>query len=211
VKVLLKQGVIILSKIPPEKYYEACITHHLVNEFDTQLDIKLYPFSISQIEENDRGFDFGYEFDSYSFFIQYKKPHMHEIETKKTAWKINIDQLKTIRSNDIGLRTFYVLPGFTNTSEWYDGLDQSYFVDAARLYNHNIGKLMQKTTTLNSDSEILRHWSYYFNINIRKQSNTALRKSTGYKLTSTDIIEYINQLDHMDKDSMWLYLIKKEF
>lgn len=36
-----------MRDIPPEKYYEACLTYHFVRQFEL-IGGKLYPFSISQ-------------------------------------------------------------------------------------------------------------------------------------------------------------------
>ena len=49
----------IQGAIPPERYYEACITHHLVRLAEMR-GRRLYPFSISQLREKACGFDFGY-------------------------------------------------------------------------------------------------------------------------------------------------------
>lgn len=199
-----------MSKIPPEKYYEACITYNLVNEFDLQFDIKLYPFSVSQIEENDLGYDFGYEFSAKSFFIQYKKPFLHDVESKLTTWQIDISQLSTIISNDIGIRTYYALPYFTSTMSWYEGLQNTYFVDSIRLHNSLKDKLKQNTVNIKSINNYLREWDYFFNSNMKSLSNLALKSDLVDNNNLNDIVDYVKRLDYDEKENLWLYLLKKE-
>ena len=43
-----------MSKIQPEKYYEACITHHLVSHFEYMLDKKSILLVSVRLKKNRR-------------------------------------------------------------------------------------------------------------------------------------------------------------
>ena len=49
-----------MDYFPPEKYYEACVTYHIVRYYEENFDERIFPFSISQIQEKREGYDFGY-------------------------------------------------------------------------------------------------------------------------------------------------------
>lgn len=111
--------------MPPEKYYEACITYHLVRYYKTLYDKELYPFSITQVRERKLGFDFGYELSRGKLFLaQYKRPVMKR--DGRYAWQINRAQLDAL--SEVPAPAFYVLPAFSGVKEWYEGLDKSYFL-----------------------------------------------------------------------------------
>lgn len=42
------------EKFPPEKYYEACITYHIVRYCEEKQMGRIFPFGISQIQEKKR-------------------------------------------------------------------------------------------------------------------------------------------------------------
>ena len=48
-----------MSNLQPKKYYEACITYNIIVELN-RMGKKVYPYSISQRQEKEEGFDFGY-------------------------------------------------------------------------------------------------------------------------------------------------------
>ncbi|HHY25545.1 MAG TPA: hypothetical protein GX523_02115 [Desulfitobacterium dehalogenans] len=196
-----------MSKIPPEKYYEACITYNLVYEFNIKYDIKLYPFSISQIEEKEKGYDFGYELSNDSFFIQYKKPSLFDINTNKYSWKIDNEQLHIINRSNINIKTYYALPGFVNTSKWYEGLDLTYFIESVKLGNILKSKNGQKTATLHSTNNGLRSWSYYFD---SKQNLRNLARCDILEPITLDAVKkYTLSIDEESKNITWLYAIRK--
>lgn len=198
-----------MSKIPPEKYYEACITYNLVNEFNIKYDIKLYPFSISQIEEKDKGYDFGYELSIDSFFIQYKRPNLIDITTNMFSWKIENEQLHTINCSNIALKTYYALPIFVNTDKWYEGLDLTYFIESVKLGNILKDKNLQKTATINSNNKGLRLWSYYFDSKWKYLHNVA-RCNMLEPITFDAVKKYTLNMDEESKKITWLYAIRKE-
>lgn len=199
-----------MSEIPPEKYYEACITYNLVCEFDINYDIKLYPFSISQIEEKDKGYDFGYELSNDSFFIQYKRPIAYDVNSKKFSWKIDNEQLNTINYSDVGLKTYYALPTFVNTSEWYEGLNLTRFIESVKLAqvlkNNNRQK---KTATLHSTDNSLRSWNYYFDSKHKNLNNVA-QCNTFKHVTINNIQKYVLSMDDELKNTTWFYAIRKD-
>ncbi len=199
-----------MSETPPEKYYEACITYNLVNEFDIKYDIKLYPFSISQIEEKDKGYDFGYELSNNSFFIQYKKPSsLYDVNLKKFSWQINNEQLNIINHSDIGLRTYYALPGFVSTSKWYEGLDLTYFIESVKLEHVLKNKEKQKTATIHSINKSLRTWNYYFDLKY-KHLSSVVQCNTLEPITVGDIQKHVLSMDEETKNTTWFYGIRKD-
>jgi hypothetical protein len=131
-----------MSCFPPEKYYEACITYHLVNEFRDRFDQTLYPISISQIEEHFKGYDFGYCFSGSSFFIQYKRPVT--LQNDIYSWHIDKDQLQIINKRSDLFKTYYALPAFSDMMEWYGGIDHTYFI-VAPIFQHMLKKLRQRS------------------------------------------------------------------
>ena len=107
--------------------------YYLVNEFKERFNIKLYPFSISQIEEYNEGYDFGYRFSSKSFVIQYKRPNANNQENY--YWKINREQLDKLCANN-KFKSYYALPAFTGTDKWFKGFEECFFVDSVKLQNY---------------------------------------------------------------------------
>ena len=133
-----------MAQIPPEKYYEACITYHLVQYFETHYGKKLYPFSITQVREKDHGFDFGYHTgDGRLFLGQYKRPSRNS--QGRYAWQINQAQLETLSA--LRLPTFYILPAFHCVRSWYEGLEQTYFLPV-RLVHAWVAAQGRKQATL---------------------------------------------------------------
>ncbi len=198
-----------MSKIQPEKYYEACITHHLVNHFEFILDKKIYPFSISQIEEKIEGYDFGYKMSQKSFFIQYKRPY-RLIPEDTYHWKIDIEQLQTINSNANGINTYYALPSFGDAMGWYEALDNTFFISALSLENQikkiSGGKIV-KTTSISSEKIRLDNWKKISHIFIKSLNNVAMAK-TDINYDVDTILNYINELDEDAKASTWLYILE---
>ena len=43
------------NSFPPEKYYEACITYHILRYYEEKRIGRIFPFSISQIREKQKG------------------------------------------------------------------------------------------------------------------------------------------------------------
>ncbi|MED3786805.1 hypothetical protein P4576_06000 [Peribacillus frigoritolerans] len=199
-----------MSKIQPEKYYEACITHHLVNYFEFILEKKIYPFSISQIEEKKEGYDFGYNISGKSFFIQYKRPY-RVIPGDAYHWKIELEQLRTINSNVNGINTYYALPSFGNSMGWYEGLENTFFISALSLESQikklNIGKNL-KTTSISSEKIRLDNWKKISGIFANTLNNMADAKT--YANWDGDVISnYIKGLEEDTKNCTWLYILEE--
>lgn len=114
----------IQGAIPPERYYEACITHHLVRLAEMR-GRRLYPFSISQLREKACGFDFGYACRHGAVFLaQYKCPG--RAADGIWRWEINEAQFWALASWRVPV--YYVLPAFSAVQDWYDGLDRTSFL-----------------------------------------------------------------------------------
>lgn len=154
-----------MDHLPPEKYYEACITYHIVNYYQRTHSKKVLPFSISQMEEHEKGYDFGYYFTAEEiFYIQYKRPNDIKLAAGEINWKINLDQLKTIIEGGLGDCTYYALPGFRDITEWYEGLDKTYFTRADDLYTYLrlLKKLDRQSAVIDERVRILRKFEDYF-------------------------------------------------
>lgn len=192
--------------IQPEKYYESCITYHLVTYFEIILDKKLYPFSISQIQEKELGYDFGYEAAQYIFFIQYKRPFLN---SEKNYWKIEIEQLNTINSQDSNIDTYYCLPNFTNHLGWYEAPKESYFIHATSLKNQLINSIgNKKSITVNNDKVKLENWDF-----LCKKFQTKLNNAIeAYRIAPPSIEQvkaYIECLDSESKETTWGYIVRE--
>lgn len=132
------------NSFPPEKYYEAFITYHILRYYEEKRIGRIFPFSISQIREKTEGYDFGYYLeDKEYFFIQYKRPYYGS-----SAWQINIGQLNTIVENGIGEITYYAFPDFHNIFEWYTGLENTFFLSAVDLATQIRLKKMKGSETV---------------------------------------------------------------
>lgn len=168
------------DRLPPEKYYEACITYHIVNYYREKHIGDIFPFSISQSEEHEKGYDFEYRLDSERiFYIQYKRPDRLAADNHALTWTVNICQLLTIIENGLGDRAYYALPGFFDFREWYSGLEKTYFLNADDLYTQLrlMRKTKQQTAIVSAKSWRLKSFEDYF----AKQNaykNILLREST---------------------------------
>jgi hypothetical protein len=198
-----------LNNFPPEKYFEACITYHLVNDFKERFDKRVFPFSISQIEEKSKGYDFGYTFSNESFFIQYKRPLAYDTDTSIYSWQISREQLSIINHQNYALKTYYALPAFVNTKQWYEALEHTYFVIAPKLEDYLNKKKRTKTNNIYSNIDILKSWSHYSSIYASKQRNTVLKLKQN-TVTFEDVISYAKSIDHQTKECTWIYLIEEE-
>ena len=152
---------------PPEKYYEACITYHIVQYYEEKKAGRVFPFSISQVQEKRAGFDFGYQPEGRKlFFVQYKRPQMWTAQGGTLVWKVEISQLKTIVEAGIGACTYYALPGFYDYLEWYDALKKTYFLNADDLYTQI--RLRKKTDQaavfVRQDGWRLKAFEDYFSV-----------------------------------------------
>lgn len=95
-----------MKKAQPEKYYEACITYNIIMELK-RIGKTVYPYSISQREEKDEGYDFGYHISEKSFLIQFKSPYkFKEIKNGEIIyrWKINRAQLDVLNKHNENIR-----------------------------------------------------------------------------------------------------------
>lgn len=192
--------------IQPEKYYEACITYHLVTYFENILDKKLYPFSISQIQEKDLGYDFGYEAIEFLFFIQFKRPLLN-INSNKIYWKIESEQLSTINSQSSNFDTYYCLPNFTDSFDWYKADEKTFFVSSIKLSNLLKKSISdKKSVVLHSDKIKLDTWENLCK-KFENQLNSALATTIAELPSIEEIKNYINNLDVNTKDSTWCYII----
>lgn len=189
------------EKFPPEKYYEACITYHIVRYCEEKQMGRIFPFSISQIQEKKEGYDFGYQMDSQSlFFVQYKRPQMRMTANHSSVWMIDIGQLKTIVEGGIGACTYYALPEFYDYLEWYKGLEKTYFLNAEDLYTQiRLQKKMdQKTVFVWNDGWKLRRFEDYFSVrniyrNVLIQAQDAYDEAIDWKILEEDFQGYFLQ------------------
>ncbi len=189
------------EKFPPEKYYEACITYHIVRYCEEKQMGRIFPFSISQIQEKKEGYDFGYQMDSQSlFFVQYKRPQMRMTANHSSVWMIDIGQLKTIVEGGIGACTYYALPEFYDYLEWYEGLEKTYFLNAEDLYTQiRLQKKMdQKTVFVRNDGWKLRRFEDYFSVrniyrNVLIQAQDAYDEAIDWKILEEDFQGYFLQ------------------
>lgn len=195
-----------MRDIPPEKYYEACLTYHFVRQFEL-IGRKLYPFSISQKKEKDKGYDFGYSSLQDVFLIQYKRPYKIKVYPDKYTWLIDRKQLHTINGHLFSGYTYYALPMFDSKNDWYHGLDKTVFVPAPRLEKYlESNKRDSETNIIESDNPILKPWDFY----MRKFKRSVDSQSIFVK----DKIEYFtdeNILDLCDigESSLWLYQVRR--
>ncbi|HWO98311.1 MAG TPA: hypothetical protein VNM45_18655 [Bacillus sp. (in: firmicutes)] len=197
-----------MSIFPPEKYYEACITHHLVNEFRERYNKRLYPFSISQLEENSKGFDFGYVISHQSFYIQYKRPFAYEIMESLYSWKIDRNQLNIINSQPYALRTYYAFPAFFRTDQWFEGLDHTYFVNSPKLEDYlERHREKTKTSTIHSSLGILKPWSQ-LSSQFATIPRNAVAQSKQQDVCFHEIITYAETLDPETRNRTWVYLLE---
>lgn len=190
---------------PPEKYYEACITYHLVNEFKQRFDIELYPFSISQIEEYTEGYDFGYKFSCDSFVIQYKRPDVYS--NGEYYWKINREQLDKLNSNNYKLRAYYALPAFIDTNKWFEGFESTFFVEAAKL-QYFLKSKINKNNNINSKSKILEDSDHFIKKYDYGQKNLAYAEEV-QSVTMKDIIQLANGIEKEMRNNTWVYLMRE--
>lgn len=198
-----------MTGFPPEKYYEACITYHLVNEFKERYNKRLYPFSISQIEENSKGFDFGYKISCSSFYIQYKRPFVYEATESLYSWQICRKQLSVINSQPHALRTYYALPAFVRTDQWFEGLDHTYFVDASKLAAYlDRHREKTKTSTIHSNVGMLKPWSD-FSSRFASTPRNAVAHSEKKDICLQEIIAYTKTLAPETRESTWVYLLEE--
>lgn len=56
---LARKGEIRMT-VQPEMFYESSLTYNILQYFEEILEQKVYPFSISQFEENSAGYDYGF-------------------------------------------------------------------------------------------------------------------------------------------------------
>lgn len=195
-----------MDHFPPEKYYEACITYHLVNQFQERFDQELFPLSISQFAEHYYGYDFEYRFSAKSFFIQYKRPiaFLNGIY----SWHIDKEQLQVISRYEYPCKTYYALPAFSDMMEWYHGIEQTYFVVAPKLSAFLRENRGIKMNVLHSTSDVLRNWE-----DIARQF--AVMQSSLFQLaqrqgiTVADIASYANVLNSESRACTWGYLFKE--
>lgn len=193
---------------PPEKYYEACITHHLVNEFKERYDKRLYPFSISQIEEYSKGFDFGYVFSRQSFYIQYKRPFAYETTESVYRWKVCRNQLSVINRQSYALRTYYAFPAFVRTEQWFEGLDHTYFVNASKLECYlERHRVKTKTSIIKSNLGMLKPWSH-FSSQYASPPRNAIAQSKQKDVRLHEIFAYAKSLDPETRARTWGYLLE---
>lgn len=137
---------------PPEKYYEACLTYHLIRYFREIHDRTLYPFCVSQVKEQKYGFDFGYHSGGGRLFlVQYKRP---QTCAGGYAWPIRMEQLEVLAQ--CGLPAFYALPAFSDPLEWYEGLEKTYFISAGQVRFWLQNRSEQKSALLH-EAERLFH------------------------------------------------------
>ncbi len=186
----------------PEKFYEACITYNIIVEFK-RIGKVVYPYSISQREEKEEGFDFGYLFDEVAFLIQYKRPQaLKEIKDGKKiySWKIEREQLETLNRNSKGIPIYYALPAFEDVYDWYSGIEQTYFIDSRRL--EELYDKEKKTNIFRSDCISLRNWEFIFEKFKKNNYNYAIPKLENPIDLSFELCELT--------DGLWAYCVKEK-
>lgn len=178
-----------LYKTPPEKYYEACITYHLVEYYRMLYRRRLYPFSISQIREKELGFDFGYETArGHVFLLQYKRPI--GVGARGYFWDIEKEQAETL--TQLPVRSYYVLPAFSKSKEWYDGLDKTYFLPTQMVCNWLRYQNVEKKARLHQREPLVRNSDPRGFDLFEKELNSALSaRQPGYR---TDFEEALMQI-----------------
>lgn len=193
--------------VQPEKFYESCLTYNIIKYFEEVLEKKVYPFSISQLDEKSAGYDYGYKISNKSFFIQYKRPIL-EVNKNLFFWKINKEQLYTINTHNYNINTYYALPNFGNFTDWYDGLDKTYFIDAPKLQLY-LKNNDAKNPTINAEKFKLDTWD---TITEKFESfyNNLAKDNLNQTLYFYDILNYIDALNDESKNSTWLYLVEED-
>lgn len=138
----------------PEKFYEACVTYNIINFFDEKRAEKVFPFSVSPVQEKTEGYDFAYEIKNKFFMLQFKRPYK---KMNGYSWKINIDQLNVIVRNEYGSVVYYALPQFEDYKLWYQALnyENMKFIDATSLQKYIVGTGKK---SINSSYEKLKNW-----------------------------------------------------
>ncbi len=189
--------------IPPEKYYEACITYHLVQYFKTLYSREIYPFSITQFREKSLGFDFGYELSSENVFLgQYKRPLM--LEDGHYAWRIDSEQMNTLSKSPVP--AFYILPAFAEAKEWYEGLDKTYFVPVYLVCSWAQRREGKRLMVIRDTDQLLRAVREKpFDRFGRDFNQAALAENVQ---TGTSLMEYAALLQENASDDIWGYWIK---
>lgn len=138
----------------PEKFYEACVTCNIINYFAEKRAEKVFPFSVSPVQEKTEGYDFAYEIKDTIFMLQFKRPYKN---MNGYRWEININQLNVIVKNAYSPVVYYALPQFGDYKLWYQALnyENMKFIDAASLQKYLVetGK-----KSINSSYEKLKNW-----------------------------------------------------
>lgn len=172
---------------PPEKYYEACITYHLVRRFELIYNRRLYPFSISQIREKKLGFDFGYELSKGNvFLVQFKRPYV--MGNGRIKWQIEKEQAGMLAKQPA--KAYYALPTFLDGKEWYEGLDKTFFVPAGIIYTWVRRKKVEQNAWLDERERIVSDSNSNFGDLFGRDLKKALRTEMNY--TDEDFLEQVN-------------------
>lgn len=190
--------------MPPEKYYEACITYHLVRHYKLICDKELYPFSITQIRERELGFDFGYELSRGRVFLgQYKRPVMKR--DGHYAWQINRAQLEALA--EVPVPAFYILPAFSGVKEWYEGLEKSHFLPA--------GAVLLWMQSQEGKKDVLLHETDPLLQTVRALPFDAFggrfhRAALAEPVMEEELMERIGRLQAGESEPVWGYWAKEE-
>ncbi|MBS6316265.1 MAG: hypothetical protein KH444_12045 [Ruminococcus sp.] len=190
-----------MKKAQPEKYYEACITYNIIKELN-RIGKKVYPYSISQRDEKEEGYDFGYHVSENSFLIQYKSPNiLKEIKDgeKIYTWEIDREQLDTLNKHNGGIPTYYALPAFDNIFDWYSGIQKTYFIDSKRLATSF--DRQTKTSVVRSDCKALKTWDYLMEKFREETYDYAIHVAQ----QEIDLFGKINDMT----EGLWLYCLEK--
>ena len=190
-----------MKKAQPEKFYEACITYNIIMELK-RIGKTVYPYSISQREEKDEGYDFGYHISEKSFLIQFKSPYIFkEIKNGEIIyrWKINRAQLDVLNKHNENIPTYYALPAFDNIYDWYSGIQKTYFIDSKRL-----AILLDKqteTSVIRSDCKALKTWDYLMEKFRKETYNYAIH-------VAQEEIELVEKISGTT-EGLWLYCLEE--
>ena len=172
---------------PPEKYYEACVTYHLVRRFEWMYGRRLYPFSVSQIREKKLGFDFGYELSEGNLFlVQFKRPYV--MGNGRLRWQIGREQAEILAKQPV--KAYYAFPAFLDGKEWYEGLEKTVFVPAGIVYTWVRGRKAGQTAWLEEGERMLSVHRSNFSDMFGRNLKNVLRAEPEY--AAEDFLEQMN-------------------
>jgi hypothetical protein len=116
-----------MSKYPTENSLTINNTHQMLSNFDTK-NSQVAATSPSRRREKGHGYDVQYTFVKRIQF-QYKRPK-YQHNSRGLCFKINNDQVTTLRLRDARRIAYLACPYVTNQSQLKDTLSRTIFIDA---------------------------------------------------------------------------------